>query len=199
MLKGYSLATNYSTYIAKFANTQITNVESSTGDYYLIGYVGGTTPASRDRGNNSSQPNKRKFPNQTGDSRTYKMYVNAPKDGDYYLKGIYNTGESRDLKITVANGTATNENVMTITNLLSNGSWDTSLREFDSSASSTTNQTADSRGVTFSVKTLKLKKGLNKVIITGGTQNRGDAPNFGNFVFTLKAPEAQASDPAAQS
>ncbi|MDC4183550.1 hypothetical protein [Mycoplasma bradburyae] len=158
--KGYGLANKSITEIKKI-NAAINNNGTAT-DNFVLGYVG-----SRDSGSNNDAVN----------IRYYSFYVNAPTEGLYEISGIYNSGESRKLVFWTKqyNNTETDGKAQ-FKNLMSSGSWDNSLKSFDS-----TNKDDGFKS------TLKLKQGLNKIVVSGdvNSSNANLAPNLGNVTFTL--------------
>ncbi|KAB0310816.1 hypothetical protein FPQ47_28765, partial [Klebsiella pneumoniae] len=141
-----------------------------------IGYVGGTGAR-----NDMMVPknNVQKFPlaNNTS-NRNYVFYVNAPKAGDYYIKGVFASKVRRDLKFST--GDMSSNNNVTVRQLSTNNL--TTLKTFDTSAT-----TGPTRVTTVDTnrKTLTLVKGLNKIVVSGATANNGNAPNFGYLEFIL--------------
>ncbi|QMT98269.1 FIVAR domain-containing protein [Mycoplasma tullyi] len=182
LLKGYSLAAGWSTYIGQFTNLTHANGSSPASPantpYYLIGYISG--PDQRTVSN--SVMNRISTPSTTNEHRTLTIYVNAPIDGDYYISGSYifssNTNTMRGLKFLRDGDNAVSLTISKQTN------WDT-LGDFDSSKAD--NQNGNSGTVMGTKKTLKLKKGLNKIVISGGSseQDKTNAPYIGNLTFTL--------------
>ncbi|SYV94137.1 Mycoplasma haemagglutinin [Mycoplasmoides gallisepticum] len=122
-------------------------------------------------------------------SRTYTFYVNAPKAGAYYIKGVFTSGISRDLKFST--GDMSSNNNVTVKQL-STGNYSTiTLRTFDTSATKGPTQvTTDSTGR----KTLTLVEGLNKIVVSGATENMGNAPNFGYLEFILNETQPETTN-----
>ncbi len=182
LLKGYSLAADHSTYFYQFSSSNRMNESNPT---YLVGYIGGR--GNRNNLNSSvTADNKVASPSVQTSSRTLTIYVNAPKDGQYYIEGSYLTSNNRNLKFTT---TATANNSITYT-VKGKNNWNTlgtfntaNNDDIETSGSSSSGQTNES-------KTIKLNKGLNKVVITSVMmkgENPG-APYIGNLTFTLMSP-----------
>uniref|UniRef100_UPI00055A12B1 FIVAR domain-containing protein n=1 Tax=[Mycoplasma] imitans TaxID=29560 RepID=UPI00055A12B1 len=163
VLKGYNLASDYSTYFAQYKNMTVD--DKDLGDHYLIGFIGGQT----DRVWNSGGTPVMNTPLNKGNSRTFTLFVNAPQNGDYYVGGVYRTGDDRILKLST-----TTNNFFQFFKL--NSGTGAPLKTFDS-------KTLDEANVLTKKRTIKLTKGLNK--ITLGSINNGNAPNLGNLTFTL--------------
>ncbi|WP_329503790.1 hypothetical protein RUS49_01860 [Mycoplasmoides gallisepticum] len=187
LLKGYSLAADHSTYFYQFSSSNGMNESNPT---YLVGFIGGR--GNRNNLNSSvTTDNKVASPSFQTSNRTLTIYVNAPKDGQYYIKGSYLTSNNRNLKFTT---TATANNSITFT-VKGKNNWSTlgtfntaNNNDIETSGSSSSGQTNES-------KTIKLNKGLNKVVITSVmmTGNNPGAPYIGNLTFTLKGNEASSS------
>ncbi len=179
LLKGYGLAASYREYIRAFTylnkETQVSeNATMKSPTVYLIGLIGG----SETRSDATTVPQTVMTPNVNGDKRTFIIYVNAPEAGNYSISGSYLTKDNRDLRF------STSDNNAVAINLKGKNNW-TTLATFD-----TANNTNIMNGTTGAQaamqtanKTIRLMKGLNKVII-GGTNNK-DTPYIGNLVFTL--------------
>ncbi|WP_208964626.1 FIVAR domain-containing protein [Mycoplasmoides gallisepticum] len=187
LLKGYSLAASYIEYIRQFTDlkneaqdSQDTTMKSST--VYLVGLINGWNGGARNDA--ESVPKTVMSPNVNGDKRTFTIYVNAPAEGDYSIKGSYLlSGGNRNLKFSTSS-TGSEENSITI-NVMMQNDWNT-LGTFDTATNKnivTTSGSVPSAAAQNSIKTLHLQKGLNKVVI-GGTGN-SDTPYIGNLVFTL--------------
>ncbi|AFP80154.1 variably expressed lipoprotein and hemagglutinin (VlhA) family protein [Mycoplasmoides gallisepticum NC06_2006.080-5-2P] len=182
LLKGYSLAADHSTYFYQFSSSNGMNENNPT---YLVGFIGGR--GNRNNLNSSvTADNKVASPSIQTSNRTLTIYVNAPKDGQYYIKGSYLTSDNRNLKFTT---TATANNSITFT-VKGKSNWNTlgtfntaDNDDVETSGSSSSDQTNE-------LKTIKLNKGLNKVVITSvmmDNKNPG-APYIGNLTFTLMSP-----------
>ncbi|OBU79673.1 FIVAR domain-containing protein [Mycoplasmoides gallisepticum] len=170
LLKGYSLAANWSTYFGQFMNLNNSGSQEANNVTYLVGYIGGNLT----RTINVSREND--SPRNNNNNRSLTIYINAPVEGEYYISGSYLTNVARDLKFS----TGETNNVLTITGLRQDN-WQT-LGKFDTSTMMTgITVTQGSNNKT----TLKLKSGLNKVVITGGTANNTDTPDIGNLTFKL--------------
>ncbi|QEX46130.1 FIVAR domain-containing protein [Mycoplasmoides gallisepticum] len=170
LLKGYSLATSWRTYIRQF--TDLTDNRGQTSDpVYLIGLIGG----SQDRilASANGPMNIQSSPNVDNDNRTFTIYVNAPEDAEYYISGAYLQGSNSPRSLKFSTGTSGSNNEVTVTNL-KQSNW-TTLGHFDTSMDSTT--------VNQSRRTLHLNKGLNKIILSGVSNQ--DTPFIGNLTFTL--------------
>ncbi|AFP79405.1 variably expressed lipoprotein and hemagglutinin (VlhA) family protein [Mycoplasmoides gallisepticum WI01_2001.043-13-2P] len=175
LLKGYSLASGWSTYVGEFkrltgANQTASDSQTSAPNY-LVGFIAGHGQRTVDNVSNIIRN-----PSIEGQQRTLAIYINAPVEGEYYISGSYLTNVARDLKFS----TGETNNVLTITGLRQDN-WQT-LGKFDTSTMMTgITVTQGSNNKT----TLKLKSGLNKVVITGGTANNTNAPDIGNLTFKL--------------
>ncbi|WGG25059.1 hypothetical protein P0D28_01870 [Mycoplasmoides gallisepticum] len=181
-LNGYSLASDWSTYIAEYSGAGLTlnNENKADEKFYLIGFVGGTSERNINSITNQAEENVHKLPSSVTNqnSRTYTFYVNAPKAGAYYIKGVFASRDRRDLKFSTGD-MSSNSNVTV--KQLSTGNLTTTLKTFDTSA------TAGSTKVTTDPadrKTLTLVEGLNKIVVSG-TTNENHAPFVGNLTFTL--------------
>ncbi|WP_208964889.1 FIVAR domain-containing protein [Mycoplasmoides gallisepticum] len=184
-LNGYSLASDWSTFIAEYSGAGLTldNQNVSNQKYYLIGYVGGTSSR-----NDMMVPknNVQKFPLASNTSnRNYIFYVNAPKAGAYYIKGVFASRDPRDLKFSTGDMSSNN---VTIKQLSTENL--TTLRTFDTSA--TTGATRDT--TVSDRKTLTLVEGLNKIVVSGATANIGSAPNFGYLEFILNETQPETTN-----
>ncbi|AFP76343.1 variably expressed lipoprotein and hemagglutinin (VlhA) family protein [Mycoplasmoides gallisepticum CA06_2006.052-5-2P] len=187
ILKGYSLATNWSTYVTRFMN--LTNSMPENATTYLVGFIGGQLT----RTTVGSIPNRNNFPIMNNENRTFTLYVNAPKAGDYHISGSYlfssNQNVQRGLKLSI-----NNDNSVLLT-VKKQANWNT-LGHFDTSKDN------DSEGNNGSIETngkkvLTLQKGLNKIVIAGGTQDGKNAPYIGNLTFTLNnTPSSNAESEA---
>ncbi|WP_027122080.1 FIVAR domain-containing protein [[Mycoplasma] imitans] len=163
-LSGYGLANNSETMIRQLT----AGIDGATGTskYNIIGWLGGTV--------NSSAIVKP----TNGDKRSYTFYVNAPKDGSYTISGYTYSLATRDLvfrTLPFPTGAQASTTV-TISNITASATNSSiKVKKFDTkSMSSTTNA-------------LTLQKGLNRIVVTGGTADSGNAPNVGNLTFTFKA------------
>ncbi|WP_434340935.1 hypothetical protein [Mycoplasmoides gallisepticum] len=178
LLKGYGLAASYWEYIRSFTvlNKEIQSSGTTTTKspaVYLIGLIGGNEP----RTDADSVPKNITTPNETGDKRTFIIYVNAPEAGNYSISGSYLTKDNRDLRF------STSDNNAVEINLKGKGDWNT-LATFDTANNTNiTNGTTGNTGMQTANETFSLNKGLNKVIIRG--TNNKDTPYIGNLVFTL--------------
>ncbi|OBU78457.1 FIVAR domain-containing protein [Mycoplasmoides gallisepticum] len=175
LLKGYSLATSWRTYIRQF--TGLTGNGAQTSDpVYLIGLIGG----SGNRAVASAQMNKKNNPHVNGDTRTFTIHVNAPVNGNYHISGAYLQGSTSARSLKFSTGTSNSNNEVTVTNLKQNN-W-TTLGHFDTKM--TTSTTVSGTGTPMK-RTLTLNEGLNKIILSG--VNNGDTPFIGNLTFTLES------------
>ncbi|SYV94632.1 Mycoplasma haemagglutinin [Mycoplasmoides gallisepticum] len=158
--------------------------------YYLIGYVGGNTGARNVTGITEKTNEQRSPVASTPKTRTYTFYVNAPKAGAYYIKGVFTSGISRDLKFSTGDMFSNNNNVTV--KQLSTGNYSTiTLRTFDTSATTGPTQvTTDPTGR----KTLTLVEGLNKIVVSGATADMGNAPNFGYLEFILNESQPKTTN-----
>ncbi|UQZ95377.1 hypothetical protein F9C22_01115 [Mycoplasmoides gallisepticum] len=188
ILKGYSLATNWSTYVTRFMN--LTNSMPENATIYLVGFIGGQLA----RKTVGSIPNRNNFPIMNNEKRTFTLYVNAPKAGDYHISGSYLTSNTRELKLTVTDTTDKN-NSITITTSGKNN-WNT-LGHFDTSKANNSN--GNDGSVENNKASLTLKEGLNKIVIAGGTQDGKNAPYIGNLTFTLNNSSTNASQDSSST
>ncbi|MES3519000.1 hypothetical protein [Mycoplasmoides gallisepticum] len=176
LLKGYSLAASYSIYVRQFNDLNIQNGTDMARSQaaYLVGLIGSN--GSRSIRNLS---NVRTSPNTVSDNRTFTIYVNAPKSGDYYLSGSYLTNQNRNIKFLNSSSDQTSSNSLTL-NVKAQTNWET-LGNFDTS--NNTNIVTTSGSSTTTGRTLNLKQGLNKIVISG--VGNGNTPFIGNLTFTL--------------
>ncbi|WVH36995.1 hypothetical protein SE856_02045 [Mycoplasmoides gallisepticum] len=179
LLKGYSLAASWSTYFAKLTN--VTNSSPENSPIYLVGLVGGSVQPTVSIANIT---NDNRHPNENNAMRTFTIYVNAPKEGEYYISGDYLSQPSRSLKI--SNGSVNQNNSITITNPeLKTTGW-TTLRQFDTKMNDASVTVTSGQSAT--KKTLMLKKGLNTIVLAGvDNVDRGNTPFIGNLTFTLSS------------
>ncbi|QMT98277.1 FIVAR domain-containing protein [Mycoplasma tullyi] len=209
LLKGYGLGASYLEYVRQFTdlNNEKADGQESTkaATTYLVGFIGGGVG----RNDAESVPTSPTSPHRQGEHRTLTVYVNAPQEGDYYISGSYLNGDTttdttgtksrriRYLKLFTNNTTDTSNSV--VFQVKSLGDWNT-LGIFDTQTeknivkeTTTSTVTTQSNPSAMSVqaigapnasKTLKLQKGLNKIIITGMGTNL--TPYVGNLTFTLK-------------
>ncbi|ADB96881.1 VlhA1.08 variable lipoprotein family protein C-terminal domain protein [Mycoplasmoides gallisepticum str. R(low)] len=191
-LSGYSLASDWSTFVGRYTDQQLTLDGKMMPDqkYYLIGYVGGNTGARNVTGITEKTNEQRSPVASTPKTRTYTFYVNAPKAGAYYIKGVFTSGISRDLKFSTGDMFSNNNNVTV--KQLSTGNYSTiTLRTFDTSATTGPTQvTTDPTGR----KTLTLVEGLNKIVVSGATADMGNAPNFGYLEFILNESQPKTTN-----
>ncbi|QEX46123.1 FIVAR domain-containing protein [Mycoplasmoides gallisepticum] len=190
MLKGYSLASDWSTVISQYAGNDLTvdNMQKPNEKFYLVGYVGGKSPRTYRESDVTMNVQKSPAVSDTN-KRDYIFYVNAPKDGAYSISGVYISGTQNT---EMANSwlqfkTGDETNVLQVetpgnnnTEKAASGNWTTKLATFDTARENTK---LNPKGK----KTLNLKAGLNKIIVNG-KDGTGDAPNFGNITFTLMNP-----------
>ncbi|QMT98431.1 hypothetical protein H3143_02940 [Mycoplasma tullyi] len=170
ILNGYSLSASYSIYVRQFTGL---HQAPSNNPIYLVGYIGG----SAGREDQPAISGSNRLPNTNGANRSLTVYVNAPKDGDYYVGGSYLTNQNRMISFSnKSTGEASSNSLML--NIMGQTDWNT-LGKFD-----TSNNTNIANGSSTTNMTLNLKKGLNKIDI-GGVSS-GDTPYIGNLVFTLK-------------
>ncbi len=183
LLTGYSLVSGWSTYIGEFKQLMDTQMGTSSDSQtrkpsYLVGFIGG--PGRRQLVNNS---NKIQSPQTNSQQRTFTIYVNAPQDGDYYISGSYLTSDDRQLMFSSPTGDSTSSmNNVTLT-IQGKRNW-TTLGAFNTQTNTNiVNPSNLSSGMQNAHTTLHLKKGLNKVVISG--VSNGDTPYIGNLTFTL--------------
>ncbi|OBU78731.1 hypothetical protein BAX51_02050 [Mycoplasmoides gallisepticum] len=175
LLKGYSLATSWRTYIRQF--TGLTDNGAQISDpVYLIGLIGG----SQNRTVASGQTNIQNSPNVDNDNRTFTIYVNAPVNGNYHISGTYLQGERKARSLKFSTNTSGSNNEVIVLGL-EQRNW-TILGHFDTKMDGTTTIAWTN---TASKRTLTLNKGLNKIILSG--VNNEDAPYIGNLTFTLES------------
>ncbi|AAP56776.2 VlhA.1.05 variable lipoprotein family protein [Mycoplasmoides gallisepticum str. R(low)] len=191
---GYNLASDYSTFIVPYTSNLANISNSQTTKQFLIDFVGGSTVRGLSNNNSNSWYNNginpQKAPSSTRANRTFIFYVNAPQTGDYSLSAPYYTSSTRNLSFSVNNQTRDN-NLININNLLSSrqkNPWrrkNGALRQFDTSQANgdgDARQSVSDSTLTFSHSTLRLTKGINKIVVNGGS-NGNDAPSFGNVTF----------------
>ncbi|WP_208964637.1 FIVAR domain-containing protein [Mycoplasmoides gallisepticum] len=180
LLKGYSLAADSSTYVRQFTNlTNSTQPEENNTPTYLVGFIGGRGPRK------VNDADKITTPWAIKDNRTLTIYVNAPTQGEYYISGSYLTQNDRELKLSTDSDS---NNSVTITTKGKNNL--TTLGTFDT-ATATEGDNGTPVGTT---RTLRLKAGLNKIVIAGGGKenvDKGFAPYIGNLTFTLKSAQTE--------
>ncbi len=182
LLKGYSLATSFREYIRQFTNLKTSGDMMGTSPaVYLVGFIGG----SQRRPDASGIMNIQNSPNVDNDARTFTIYVNAPREGDYSIRGSYLTNAQRNLKFSTNSGANNMMNDLTIT-VNAQTDWNT-LGTFDTANNTNitngTTANADGQNMQNTNRTLHLNKGLNKVVIS--RTNNNDTPYIGNLVFTL--------------
>ncbi|YAF49989.1 variably expressed lipoprotein and hemagglutinin (VlhA) family domain protein [Mycoplasmoides gallisepticum] len=111
-------------YITNLANI----IDSENIRRFLIGFVGGTIVRSTTNADwFITGNNPQKAPGNSGTNRSFTFFVNAPKTGDYYLKGEYYIASTRILSFPIVGKTGTN-NQVNVNNLLSSKKWDGILR-----------------------------------------------------------------------
>ncbi|MES3519215.1 hypothetical protein [Mycoplasmoides gallisepticum] len=185
LLKGYSLATSFREYIRQFTNLKTSgDMMGTSPTVYLVGLIGG----SQRRPDDSGITNIQNSPNVDNDARTFTIYVNAPREGDYSIRGSYLTNAQRNLKFSTNSGATNNMmNDLTIT-VNAQTDWNT-LGTFDTANNTNitngTTTNADGQNMQNTNRTLHLNKGLNKVVISG--TNNNDTPYIGNLTFSLHA------------
>ncbi|WP_434340441.1 hypothetical protein [Mycoplasmoides gallisepticum] len=185
LLKGYSLATSWRTYIRQFTGLTGNDVQTSN-PVYLIGLIGG----SQNRTLASGPMNIKNIPNMNGATRTFTIYVNAPVNGNYHISGAYLQGSNSARSLKFSTGTSSSNNEVTVANLKQNN-W-TTLGHFDTKM--TTSTTVSGTGTPMK-RTLTLNEGLNKIILSG--VNNGDTPFIGNLTFTLSTTPQTAANPSS--
>ncbi|WP_391517125.1 hypothetical protein [Mycoplasmoides gallisepticum] len=178
LLKGYSLATNWSIYLARFTDL-MEGTQTTLNPVYLVGYIGGHQR--RQFTNRLQLENNVNYPSVDNDQRTFTIYVNAPEAGEYYISGKYLTSQQRGLKLSADNM----NNSVTFT-VQGKNNW-TTLGSFDTSKTNATD--GNDATVSGNKMTLTFKKGLNKIVVSSNTSN-GETPYIGNLTFTLKSNEA---------
>ncbi|AFP80157.1 variably expressed lipoprotein and hemagglutinin (VlhA) family protein [Mycoplasmoides gallisepticum NC06_2006.080-5-2P] len=189
LLKGYSLATNYSIFVRRFMGLQ-ENSMTRTEPIYLVGYIGGDQ-GRISQAERSNFQNFNNSPTQNNNNRTFTIYVNAPTQGEYYISGSYLSQPSRSLML--SNNTSTNQNnSLTISNLMQSN-WNT-LGHFNTQMTTEITTTRDN---TQMKRTLTLNQGLNKIVVSG--VNNGDTPFIGNLTFTLSTTPQTAATPSSTS
>ncbi|QMT98252.1 FIVAR domain-containing protein [Mycoplasma tullyi] len=171
LLKGYSLAANFNTYIRQFTNLKTEN------PVYLVGLIGGTTPrfTTNNKTKIESLTNKQSTPSSFAETSTLSVYVNAPETGNYYISGSYISSKTQMRSLKFA---TTNMSSNSVTIQVQAKENFTSLDKFDTSDSNTMITPNNEMN-----KTLMLQKGLNKIIISG--VERENTPFIGNLTFTL--------------
>ncbi|AHV85457.2 VlhA [Mycoplasmoides gallisepticum S6] len=187
LLKGYSLATSWKTYIRQFTGLTGNGVQTSN-PVYLIGLIGGRQ--NRILASTSGSMNNPNSPNADNANRTFTIYVNAPVNGNYHISGAYLQGSTPARSLKFSTGTSNSNNEVTVTNLKQNN-W-TTLGHFDTKM--TTSTTVSGTGTPMK-RTLTLNEGLNKIILSG--VNNGDTPFIGNLTFTLSTTPQTAANPSS--
>ncbi|WVH36322.1 hypothetical protein SE856_02525 [Mycoplasmoides gallisepticum] len=172
LLKGYSLASGWSTYVGEFKRltgaNQTASDSQTSAPSYLVGYIAGSGQRTV---NNVS--NIIRNPQIAGQRRTLAIYVNAPSDGQYGISGSYISTNRTQRSLKFQTG-SDDSNSVTI-NVTAKTAW-TALETFDTS--DTTNNVVSGN---MAKRTLHLKQGLNKIVISG----TNDTPYIGNLTFTL--------------
>ncbi|QMT98697.1 FIVAR domain-containing protein [Mycoplasma tullyi] len=197
LLKGYSLATSYNTYIQRFTTLKEGDSDANISKpVYLVGFIGGAQPRIGSQNIQvSSFKNGNEHPNEINGKRTLTIYVNAPSAGEYNISGSYisanrtmGTNDAhrmdtvRSLTFKTKEENSLTINVMSKTHFMS-------LESFDTSNNSTSVGTTHENSVT--KRTIKLEQGLNKIVLSRDT---GDTPFIGNLTFTLSStPQANAN------
>ncbi|WP_329518483.1 hypothetical protein [Mycoplasmoides gallisepticum] len=173
LLKGYSLASDWSTYVGEFkqlTNTARTSSDSQTNiPSYLVGLIAGYGPRTLVSNTNTIQS-----PWRRGKQRTLAIYVNAPSDGQYGISGSYISTNRTQRSLKFQRG-SDDTNSVTI-NVRAKVNW-TALETFNTG--DMTNNVVSGSNMT--KRTLHLKQGLNKIVISGND----DTPYIGNLTFTL--------------
>ncbi|UQZ95618.1 hypothetical protein F9C22_02455 [Mycoplasmoides gallisepticum] len=173
LLKGYSLATSWSTYIRQFTGLTDNGGAQISDTVYLIGLIGG----SQKRTLASGPMNIKDIPNMNDATRTFTIYANAPVNGNYHISGAYLQGANQARSLKFSTGTSGSNNEVTVTGLKQKN-W-TTLGHFDTKMTSTTVSGTPMK------RTLTLNQGLNKIVVSG--VNNGDTPFIGNLTFTLES------------
>ncbi|QMT98271.1 hypothetical protein H3143_02065 [Mycoplasma tullyi] len=178
LLKGYGLAAGWSTYIGEFKDlfdsTGPSGSKISTPSY-LVGFIGGTG----DRGLDTSISSPAKQPRRDRLNRTLTIYVNAPSPGEYHISGSYISDTSQRSLTFQANGDTTKSVTISVTS----ATGFTTLERFDTSNTNDTANTNRSRVLNNGNRSLTLKQGLNKIILSGND----NTPFIGNLTFTLNS------------
>ncbi|MDC4183943.1 Vmc-like lipoprotein signal peptide domain-containing protein [Mycoplasma bradburyae] len=143
--------------------TNITKLSGTLNDqgeaktFYLIGYLGSKVSL-----------------DTSDDEKYYVFYVNVEKEGLYEISGLFSSGENRRLSFW-RDSYNNNMYKAKFKDLNSYNDWN-KLKSFGK------NDKLDEQTPT----SLQLKKGLNKIIVSGDiTSSKHDAPNLGNVTFTL--------------
>ncbi|MDC4183939.1 Vmc-like lipoprotein signal peptide domain-containing protein [Mycoplasma bradburyae] len=157
--KGYSLASKAygvteATILTKL-NGKLDSDDAMSNDYYLIGYLGNRPPYTD---------------NNESNIRYYTFYVNVPKDGMYEINGIYNSGDQdRGLSFSKDRLNNNESNSKAVFRTPKHGEWNQNkLKTFNAQNNNVDNQPTK----------LQLTKGLNKIIVSGQTNDKY-APNLG--------------------
>ncbi|MES3518999.1 hypothetical protein [Mycoplasmoides gallisepticum] len=188
LLKGYSLASDWSTYVGEFkqlTNTARTSSDSQTNiPSYLVGLIAGSGPRTLVSNTNTIQS-----PWRRGQQRTLAIYVNAPSDGQYGISGSYISTNRTQRSLKFQTG-SDDTNSVTI-NVRAKVNW-TALETFNTG--DMTNNVVSGSNMT--KRTLHLKQGLNKIVISGND----DTPYIGNLTFTLNnTPSSNTESETRQS
>ncbi|MDC4163694.1 hypothetical protein LNO75_03860 [Mycoplasma sp. T363T] len=162
--KGIAVPNDMSTIITK-VNGKIESVDDNSKDYYLLGYLGNSVSGG-DQNNGATH------------EKYYIFYVNADKEGEYSISGYYNSGEDgRGLSFWTEMYNNTAQGAKAKFTTPKEGNWSDSIQKikaFNSANVLDNNPTS-----------LVLKKGINKIIVSGSRWNK-EAPNLGNVTFTFK-------------
>ncbi|QMT98273.1 FIVAR domain-containing protein [Mycoplasma tullyi] len=173
LLKGYSLTSGWSTYFGEFKNLAIPSETPAnlrpTNASYLVGLIARTN----ERGLAGTVNNPVKSPMATGQNRTYTIFVNAPSAGQYYISGSYISTLGQSLLKFQTEGTS-NSLTVSVTSRTSL----TTLEAFDTRRT----DVARSRVVDNGHRTLTLKQGINKIVISGDGTN--ETPFIGKLIFS---------------
>ncbi|QEX45738.1 FIVAR domain-containing protein [Mycoplasmoides gallisepticum] len=187
LLTGYSLASDWSTYIGEFKQLMDTQMGASSDSQtrkpsYLVGFIGG--PGSRGLTNVANpieSPSTKKL------NRILTIYVSAPRAGDYYISGsfISTNTSNRLLKFSMDNN---DSNSVTI-NVKAKSNWNV-LDTFNTGDMSNTNVVQNQM-----MRALNLKEGVNKIVISGDNHT----PYIGNLTFTLNATPSSNTESETRS
>ncbi|QMT98270.1 FIVAR domain-containing protein [Mycoplasma tullyi] len=180
LLKGYGLTAGWSTYVGQFQNL-LSSDPMNTGQRlsapsYLVGLIAGSSE--RTLASNVAGPIK--SPSARTTNRTYTIFVNAPAAGHYYISGSYITtnSQARTLKF------QSEEQSSSVSISARSRTSFTTLEKFDTSVDTTYSNVGTNGN-----RTLQLKDGVNKIVISGD----GDTPFIGNLTFTLNSDMSNGS------
>ncbi|MDC4182794.1 Vmc-like lipoprotein signal peptide domain-containing protein [Mycoplasma bradburyae] len=162
LVKGYGLANRDTTKFKKVTAT-VEN-ENFSKDYYLIENLGGKYQGAQNENKESIQ--------------FYTFYVNAPKNGNYDISGMYISNQNKEIyfwRDKYGNKLEANMGVNGAKFNRLNSTAHNKIKSFNATDNNISNLPTY----------LPLNKGLNKIVVSGGTPQT-NAPNLLNVTFTLQ-------------